>query len=187
MRKRKPAIRYSKALADFICEKIEDGLCVAEIVRKYGPKTRHYKVPTEATIYRWRRVHAEFKKAYDIAYQTFVYAKIDEMYSLMNQGDPTVEEIKKVIGDPDPHPSIVRAYISAHQQKKRLKIDTLKFIAAKLAPKLVPELSDKLDVKHNVDNKIQIIMPDWSLTSDQLKKPKIIDQEGDILLDKDDE
>jgi hypothetical protein len=187
MPKRKPAIRYSKALANFICEKIEDGMCVAEIVRKYGPKSKHYKVPTTPTIYRWRRQHPEFKKDYDIAYQTFVYSKIDEMYSLMNEEPPTVSDIKKQTGDEDPHPSIIRSYLSAKQQERRLKIDTLKFIAAKLAPKLVPELSDKIDVKHDIDNKIQIVMPDWSLTADQLKETKIIEHKDDILLDKDDD
>lgn len=161
---KKKSIKYSKEVSDFICGKIEGGLCVADMVKKYGPGSRKVILPTSATIYRWRRLHDDFKHAYDVAYQTFIYGKIDEMYTLMNEPTPTLEQIKKATGDEDPHPNIIKAYISSHIAKNRLKIDTLKFIAAKLAPKLVPELSDKVNVKHELDGQIQIVLPDWGIT-----------------------
>jgi len=180
MARRKP-IRYTKKLKEFICTKIETGMCVADIVKKYGPKAMEKPiVPLERTIYRWRREHDEFREAYDIAYQTFIYGKIDEMYTLMDQPIPTVEEITKLSGESNPSPQIISRYISAWQSQQREKIGSLKFVAAKLAPKLIPELSDKMTVEHNVDQQIKVIVPSWQLTADELKEePKIIEYKGD--------
>ena len=176
--KRKQSIKYSQEVNDFICAKIEEGLCVADMVKKYGPGSRKVVLPTAATIYRWRRLHDDFKHAYDVAYPTFIYGKIDEMYTLMNEPIPTVEAIKEATGQEDPNASVLKVYMASHIAKNKLKIDTLKFIAGKLAPKLIPELSDKVNVRHEIDGKLQIALPVWSLTQ------KVIDVTPDEEEDK---
>lgn len=174
MAKRRKAVRYTKKLAEFICDKIESGMSVAQIVRKYGPESGDdFKVPTEKTIYRWRRQHQDFKADYDIAYQTFMYRKIDEMYDIGDAELPTIDEIAKLTGKANPSPAEIGKYINAYQSKQRDKVNILKFVSAKLAPKLVPELSDKVQVDHKVDNQIRVIVPDWGLG------PKVIDGELD--------
>lgn len=184
-KKRAPKIRYSKKLATFICKQIEAGHSVADICRKHGRKKGRKDgantVPESATIYKWRREHPEFKEQYDIAYQTYMYSKIDELSRISAEKAPTVDEIVKATGQEDPHPSIVRAYLSDWRAGQRSKIDVLKLITAKLAPKLIPELSDKVQVDHKVDNQLRIVLPDWGLDQSDIK---IIDQEGDVLLDK---
>lgn len=115
--------RYNKAMIDFMTDKIEEGITVAQICRDYKADG----IPSEKQVYRWKAKYPEFKQALDNAYQTFFYKKLDELHDLMNE--PIPENLDKV-------------RLNAELQRRRLKIDTLKFLLAKIAPKMVPDLRD---------------------------------------------
>lgn len=156
-RKNKKKVFYTEELGEWICEKIEEGCSVAEICRKY-PK----KMPDEKSIYRWKRAHPKFLDRFNIAYQTKMYKHIDELYELMNAPLPTPEALEQELGLTFQNPGVCKSYLNAYLQQRRLKIDTLKFLTAKLAPKLVPELSDKIKVEGDSKHTIQVVLPDWS-------------------------
>ena len=62
-----------------------------------------------------------------------MYQWMDEMKDISDSEIPVFED---------------KMLLNAEIQRRRLKVDTLKFMAAKLAPKLVPELADKQVVEH---------------------------------------
>lgn len=131
----KPLLRrYSAALTNFFCDKIEDGETIAEICRNY----KDQGIPNEKQIYRWKKRHPEFKEAIDLSYQTFFYKKIDEL-----------EELSKAELPKD----MDKQALSAEVNRRRIRIDALKFILAKLAPKMVPDLRD------TPQNAVQVNLP----------------------------
>lgn len=165
-------VKYSKQLAKFICDKVEAGLSVSDIVRKYPEK-----MPERSTIYKWRRDKPEFKEMFDMAYEAKMHLHIDELYDLPNQPLPTIQSIEDELGH-TLDGAMAKSYLNAELQKRRMKIDTLKFIAGKLAPKLVRDLSDKLEVKHEGTG-INVILPDWTKDVPQLGKGIVIDGDKD--------
>src|ERR1051326_703857 len=76
--------KYSKKLQDFIVDKIEEGMTLAEVCAEYGPP-KHDVVPNEKTMYRWKKKYSEFKVAIDEAYQTLIFKMMDEMNDLSKQ------------------------------------------------------------------------------------------------------
>ena len=136
MAKALTTIKYSQALARMICDNVEDGITVAEQCKKND------NLPTERTIYRWKKQYPEFSKMLFDSYQIFFIKKIDEIDDLSNA--PLPEGLDKIA-------------LNAELNRRRIRIDALKFILAKLAPKMVPELRDTPTTAVAVMPQIQII------------------------------
>ena len=150
---KKNSIRYSKALGNFICDKIEDGICLAETCRKFP------KMPAESSVYDWKKMYPEFKKQIDAAYVTFFYKKIDEIEMLSKE--PVPEGMDKMAA---------RLWLDS----KRIRIDTLKFTLGKLAPKLVPDLRDMPTTAIGITAPTITIM-NYSQASPQASSQKILE------------
>jgi len=131
--------KYSQKVVEFIVDKIENGMTLAEVCKEYGPPT-HNVVPNEKSCYRWKKKYPEFKKALDEAYQTLIFKFMDEM----NDRSKKVLEIAKLLKESVDMDSAkfeaikLRGEMDAH--KVRLK--TLEFMLTRIAPKLVPELKE---------------------------------------------
>lgn len=130
----KKYIKFSKELGNFICENIEKGMTLTEICHKFKDK-----VPPHNTIMKWRREKDDFKEQYTTACESRMYKWVDEMYDLADAPPPEHEDKIK---------------INAELQSRRLKIDTMKFLASKLAPKL---FGDKVQVENVGEPIIQIM------------------------------
>lgn len=154
--KKRVTVRYSSELADFICSKVEKGLTLTDICRKYKSK-----MPDRATIYQWRRKRPGFKEQFDTAYQTKLYGHLDEIYELMDAPLPTPDEVRAKYGIESDDMKSLKTYLYAEQQNRRLKVDSLKFITSKIMPKMVPEMSDKIKVDHEVKGMV-FQLQDWS-------------------------
>lgn len=115
--------KYTKALGEFICAKVEDGTTVKDIAESY----KNQGMVDEATIYRWRKKFPEFKYALDQAYQIFFYRKIDELEELS----------KKPIDEANG-----RSSNGLEIAQRKIRVDALKFILTKIAPKMCSELRD---------------------------------------------
>lgn len=155
-RKKKFIVRYSAELADFICSKVEKGMTLTDICRKYKSK-----MPESKTVYQWRRTRPDFKEKYDTAYQTKLYGHLDEIMDLMDAPLPTPDEVREKYGIEGDDVKSLKTYLYAEQQNRRLKIDSLKFITSKIMPKMVPEMSDKIKVDHEVKG-MTFVLQDWS-------------------------
>jgi hypothetical protein len=129
--------KYSQAIAKTICTKVEEGISVAALC-----KNSDY-FPDEATIYRWKKQYPEFKQALNDAYQIFFYKKIDEIEELSKELLNVDKDLKELNGLDAQEVKGWQAARRAHQDAIRMRLDTLKFILAKLAPKLVNDLKDQ--------------------------------------------
>lgn len=132
--------KYSEKLADFICSEVEKGKTVEQVVRD-NPK----KVPVSAhTIYRWKRDKEDFNKKLTSAYDAFFMVKINELEEL------STKLATQHYPDAD--------FREAEAALKR-RIDSLKFLVAKVAGVLSPTFVTKSEVKQTgvVDHQISVI------------------------------
>ncbi len=128
--------KYSKALGDYICGKVQEGVSVRALCKTH----RENGMIAEKTIYRWKKAYPEFKKNLDDAYRDLIFMQMDELNELSKElmdiakkmGEATKEEV-----------AACRLYSDGIRQR----MDALKFSLAKLAPKLVPELQDQANVQ----------------------------------------
>ena len=119
---------YNDKLADQICEKIALGESLKQICNRDD-------LPCRDTVFQWRHKNPSFSDKYSRAVNQGVDIQIERM----------IDEIEDFKLSED------RKVANAEVQKLRLKIDTLKWIAAKVLPK---KYGDKLQVEHglNLDN-----------------------------------
>jgi len=117
---------YTDRLADKICEKVALGqsmrtICALETM------------PAMTTMFRWLREKDEFRQQYETAKQECAELMVEDMLDI---ADNEAQEPLLVDGVPvivDEKPVMVTSQVKI--QHSRLKVDTRKFIAAKLKPK----------------------------------------------------
>lgn len=127
--KYKPRVKYTAKLGKFICEQIEDGLTLTEVCRKYKDK-----VPCRRTVLNMQKDNPEFKEAMDFAYYCFIQGKIDELEHI------STASLTELYPDLE--------YKEA-AEARRAKLDTLKFLTAKLAPALSTRWDKSTKVEHS--------------------------------------
>lgn len=114
---------YSKELADKICERLTEGQSLRSVCRAED-------MPAASTVFRWLRDHKEFKEQYAYAKQEATDALAEE---IMDISDDTIDVIK----------SGAEKKSGAYAQAQRLRVDTRKWIMAKMKPK---KYGDQLDL-----------------------------------------
>ncbi len=166
-------IRYSKKIAKFICDKLEEGMEITKICAKY-PDMPHAK-----SIYRWRRKIPEFKVQYDTARQTQCYLWMDEHEELSKMPPPSILDVMDEYGFTDT--TLGKIQLNTIMNQRRERISSLKFNIAKLAPKMVPELSDKLTIEHENAPNINILnysLPEGT-TNNLVLPPEVLEHKKD--------
>ena len=147
-RKRGRPTSYTDALADNICRRIAEGESLRKICRDAS-------MPDKTTVLRWlaNEDNAQFRTQYAHAREMQADALFDEALEIADDasGDWTKTEDGKAILDHE------------HVQRSRLRVDTRKWAAGKLAPK---RYGDKL--QHTGDGGGPIrVRPDLSKLSDE--------------------
>lgn len=138
--------KYSVKLQDFIVDKIEEGMTLAEVCRNYSTV-----VPIEKSLYRWKKKYPAFKIAIDEAYQTLIFKMMDEMNDLSKEirdldkewdklsdsltGDETSREIAGMS-------SLLSSKLRDKRDSAKVRLKALEFMLTRIAPKLVPELKE---------------------------------------------
>lgn len=122
---------YSVSRGKFITDKISDGLHLSQVIKMYPEH-----VPSEKTVYNWKKVYPEFKTALDLAYQDLFFKKID----ILDDASRELLEIVNALTAAMSKEEI--AIFKARQEALRQRIDVLKFELAKLAPKICNDLKD---------------------------------------------
>lgn len=114
----------TQQLAEEICDRIACGETLPQICRD-----EH--MPAEATIRRWARAEGPFREAYARAREEQMHAWSDEIVTISDDGsrDYVLEDGTKRV-DHD------------HIQRAKLRVDTRKFLMAKIAPKAFGEKVD---------------------------------------------
>jgi len=137
---------YSQELVEEICLLISEGLSVRKICEE------REGMPERRTIYRWIAKHDEFRRLYQASLEARADLLFDECLTIADDASKdfimTTSEDGATIKKPD-HEHINRA---------RLRVDTRKWMAAKLAPKKYGDrITNEIDGKLEVDTLSQIL------------------------------
>lgn len=112
---------FSQDTADLICEKLAEGESLRDIC-KAGD------MPNRATVFRWLSKYEEFSDQYARAREEQAEALADDLISIADQYDTLAET---------ENPDLI--------QRAKLRIDTRKWVAAKLKPK---KYGEKVQTDH---------------------------------------
>ena len=126
---RKKGVTYTKKIADYILTEIEKGRSLTSICKEDN-------VPTYRSVQQWVRDDKnDFTRLYKQARETQLNLYIDQMHDIADAPPPVPPEfVKNDKGEMVPLAGADRKlWVNAEVQRRRLKIDTIKFIAGKLA------------------------------------------------------
>lgn len=128
---------WTEALQDQICSELASGKSVRTICKRSD-------MPGMETIFRRLRESLEFREQYARAKAEAADALVEEMLDIADDGTNDWMEIHDKDG------TCVGFKINGeHVQRSRLRVDTRKWIAAKLKPK---KYGDQIDVNHGGQN-----------------------------------
>lgn len=132
MTKRGRPSEYTEAIADRICEELANARSLRSICLDDG-------MPHQATVFRWLadERYSAFCEQYARAREAQADAIADEMLDIAD--DAVNDYVEKERPDGTKH----EAFDSEHVQRSKLRIDTRKWLAAKLKP---TKYGDHLDV-----------------------------------------
>ena len=119
---------YSKAKAAFVLEKIEDGMSITAIHRKWPEKC-----PSATAVFKWARNNEDFKKELDLAYDLYIRSLIDEYDAISS------EDIEVLF------PSLDGKYAF---EARRARMNFLQFMILKVSPFLSKKWDAKTTVVH---------------------------------------
>lgn len=136
---------YTQDLADLICEGLASGMSMRTVCKGED-------MPAMQTVFRWLRIHPEFCEQYTRAKAEAADALVEEMIDICDDGTNDWMEVHDKDGA-----SAGYKINGEHVQRSRLRVETRKWIAAKLKPK---KYGEKLDLNHGVepDNPLATLM-----------------------------
>lgn len=124
---------FTQETADAICEALIEGRSLRSICTDDG-------MPAASTVCRWLSANDEFRKQYAHAREAQADTLADETIDIADDGTNDWMERKNAEGAGGVE------YNGDHVQRSRLRIDTRKWFASKLAPK---KYGEKLGVEHS--------------------------------------
>lgn len=118
---RPPTHEYSEELADEICAEIASN---SKSVKKLCDQNPHW--PTQKIIWEWIRKYPDFRNKYTRAKQEQVETYVDEILDISDNcnHDTVINSNGEVVANYE------------YMARSRLRIDTRKWLASKLVPKL---------------------------------------------------
>ena len=153
---RKRKIRYSYKLTKQIVKMIEAKMTLTKICEIEG-------MPDRSSVHRWRHEHPEFNEQLNIAEDIRLSAFVDEMIDLADYRAYDVL-YKKLECEPS------KAHVVSEMHRIRLKVDIIKFLAAKLYSHKTPAVDlTKIESVIKVvsyasekteEQKVKMIIPD---------------------------
>jgi hypothetical protein len=131
--------KYTEFVAAEICQRISEG----ESLRQIGLLSH---MPDARTVHRWLEENMVFRQHYARAREKQADHFLEEIRDIANDGRNDWEIVESERTGQD------RIVLNAeHVQRSRLRVDTLKWVMSKLAPK---KYGDKLEVENTVATKI---------------------------------
>lgn len=131
---------YTQELGEEICEAIAND---SKGLRRLCKEHEHW--PAREVIYRWKRKYPEFSHQYVKAKEHQIEALVDEILDIAD--DTSHDTIIKVDDDGNERAVCNSEWIN----RSRLRIDTRKWLAAKLCPRLYGEKDERVSLKFPSD------------------------------------
>jgi hypothetical protein len=112
---------YNAAIAQTICERLADGQSLREICRDDD-------MPGRTTVLRWLNEHEEFRGQYAIAREAQADHMADEILEIAD--DASNDWMTRKVGEDE-----VQVLNTEHVNRSRLRVDSRKWLLAKIMPK----------------------------------------------------
>jgi hypothetical protein len=145
-----------KAVFEFICEGIEDGLSQNEAIKRrksiIDEHGNELLMPTRRSFIRWQAEDIELYNRATVAWDAFIIAKMDEIEELSKYG-------------PEIDPEDTRDDIRNKHNIARLRIDTLKFQIARVGALMSKRFKPEVVIEKNKDGGMQIVVQNFSTDS----------------------
>jgi hypothetical protein len=139
---------YSDKLATYVLGEIEKGRTLTSICREEG-------VPSHATIHKWvRDDYKGFGAKYQTSRETQLNYFIDQMHDIADAPPPVPPEfVRNDKGEMEKLEGTDRKlWVNAENQRRRLKVDAIKFQTAKLAGVMGHNLEKGITVQGDTIN-----------------------------------
>ncbi len=150
---------YTPEMGDRICRQVSDGKSLRTVCAPAD-------MPDITTVLRWRESFPDF-------HQRYAQACIERAWTLVEDAlDIADDATNDFVPDGDGG----QRFNSEAVQRSRLRVDTRKWFASKLAPR---EFSDKLDLNHGVQPENPLATLLGQLGGNVIKPPKPDHQGGD--------
>lgn len=134
---------YTQELADEICERLSEGQSLRTVCSDD-------KMPSRKTVFSWMRKHPDFLNQYTRAKQESADALAEEILDISDDAEAAIK-------------GTAEKKSSAIAQAYRLRVDTRKFIMAKMKPK---KYGEKIDLTTNGKDLPTPIMGGTSVSTD---------------------
>lgn len=136
---------YSPELADRICAELACGNSMRTVCKAED-------MPAMSTVFLWLRIHPEFTEQYAQAKAEAADALVEEMLDIADDGTNDWMEVHDQDGECAGY-----KINGEHVQRSKLRVDTRKWIAAKLKPK---KYGEKVDLNHGgqADNPLAVLL-----------------------------
>lgn len=122
--------KYSKELAQKICARLAMGESMRTVCKDES-------LPAMSTLFKWLSEIKEFSEQYEKAKQESTDAMAEEILDIADDGTNDYMEIERADG------SVKEVLNAEHVQRSRLRVDTRKWLMAKMKPK---KYGDKIDM-----------------------------------------
>lgn len=119
---------YTQEKADLICSLLSQGLSLRSVCAKKG-------MPDAATVFKWMRTHEEFLKQYARAKQESADAMAEEILDISDEGQN--DWMERHYGE-----NVAWVTNGEAIQRSKLRVDTRKWLMAKMKPKKYGESLD---------------------------------------------
>jgi hypothetical protein len=133
---------FTPELGDRICAEMVSGKSLNSVLAMDG-------MPSKRTVMNWLRKYPEFKDAYRIAQQERAECWIEEIIGIAD--DNTADYVERELENG----TVVKVVDHDHIARSRLRVDTRKWIAAKMMPRLY---GDKVETTHQVGDTLSALL-----------------------------
>lgn len=133
---------YTPELADRVCALLAEGLSMRRVCEGEG-------MPDPSTVFRWIRTNEEFRKQYARAKMESAHAFCEESIDIADDGTNDWMEKQNAEGE-----NIGWIFNGEAIQRSKLRVDTRKWYASKLMPKVY---GDKLELGGEVGGTFRLV------------------------------
>lgn len=130
--------RYTRQLADDICEQLAEGRSLRSICADK-------KMPNRSTVFRWLADNEKFRDQYARAREEQADVFFEEIIEIADEECTTVRADKHSTSDDDGEGNTLVVFDTTAVMRNRLRVDARKWAAAKLAPK---KYGDRQTIEH---------------------------------------
>lgn len=127
---------YTPDLADLICGRLADGESLRSVCRDEG-------MPDKTTVFRWLRLHEEFRAQYARATEERAESFADDIVEIADDGRNDWMEKTNKEGE-----CVGWQLNGEHVMRSKLRVDSRKWLASKMFPK---KYGDKVETTHKGD------------------------------------